>query len=378
MTSRKRIMAVLRGDKPDRIPWIPCCSWTYFESLPEYNRGSEWFENEALKIRIDFYKNKIDADYMQWCAPTSYNAIMSPGVKVYTTRKGNSIYTEYHTPVGSLTASQAYSEIGHTIYNTKDLLETVSDLKVYQYIIENTSCEPFYDRLAEQLNILGEEGVLFTSVPSPPLKSILLGTMRLNNAIYIIHDYKSEFDNLVKVMDEKNQETYRIIAEGPGKVFLDAGVTGTGMISPKIFEEYYLPYTKKYAEILHKKGKLLVNHSSGEPIANILEMIKLSGIDGLYGRSSVGNMKISEERGGLGGKIAIMGGLDSNFIATKTVEEIQDKTRCILSDVAPGDNFMLGTADDTPYGTPIENLKAVSDTVQEFGRFPLQRGYHIV
>lgn len=102
---------------------------------------------------------------------------------------------------------------------------------------------------------------------------------------------------LVKVIDSKNQEIYRILSESPGEVFLDAAVTGTGMISPKIFSEYYLPYTKKYSEILHKKGKLYLNHASGEPVLNILEMIKETDIDGLYGLSypPTSDMKISAE-----------------------------------------------------------------------------------
>jgi len=364
MTSRERIIAVLKGNKPDRIPWVPLCSWTYFESLPEYREASNWGLPEALKLRIDFYKDEIRADYMQWGGFPCYRTKSSAKVEVISTRKGNTTYTEYHTSVGTLTSEHVYSEVAHTTYHTKDLLETAEDLKVYQYMLENRSYEPDYDGLAEQLNILGEEGVFFISAPPPPLKSFLLGTMRLKNAIYAIHDYKSEFDNLVKVIDSKNQEIYRILAESPGEVFLDAAVTGTGMISPKIFEEYYLPYTKKYAEILHKRGKLYINHASGEPVGNILEMIKMADIDGLYGLSCppTVDMKISEVRSGLGNNIAVMGGIDSDFIATKTTKEIQDRTRFILSDVAPGHNFMLATADDTPYGTPIENLRAVSDT----------------
>jgi len=367
MTSRERIIAVLRGDKPDRMPWIPLCSWTYFESLPEYREASNWSSPEALKLRIDFYKNKIGADYMQWGGFSCYRTKTSAKVEVRSTRKNNTTHTEYHTPVGTLTSEQVYSEVAHTTYHTKDLLENVEDLKVYQYMIENRSYEPDYDGLAEQFNILGEEGVFFISAPPPPLKSFLLGTMRLRNAIYAIYDQKSEFDNLVKVIDSKNQEIYQILAESPGKVFLDAAVTGTGMISPKIFEEYYLPYTKKYAEILHKQDKLYINHASGEPVGNILEMIRMTDIDGLYGLSypPVGDMKISDVRSVLGGNITVMGGLDSDFIATKTVQEIRDRTRFILSDVAPGHNFMLATADDTPYGTPIENLKAVSDVLFE-------------
>ncbi len=373
MTSRERIIAVLRGNKPDRIPWIPLCSWTYFESLPDYREASNWGLPEALKLRIDFYKNKIRADYMQWGGGSCYRTKTSAKVEVKNTRRGNTIYTEYRTPFGSLTSEMVYSETAHTTYHTKDLLENVEDLKVYQYMIENTIYEPDYDGLTEQLNILGEEGVFFISAPPPPLKSFLLGTMRLKNAIYVIHDHKSEFDNLVKVVDSQNQEIYRILSESPGEVFLDAAVTGTGMISPKIFEEYYLPYTKKYVEILHKKGKLYINHASGEPVRNILEMIEMTDIDGLYGLSypPVGDMKISGVRSGLGDNVTVMGGLDSDFIATGTVKEIQDKTRFIFSDIAPGDNFMLATADDTPYGTPVENLQAVSDVVQEIGKYPI-------
>jgi len=366
MTSRERIITVLRGDKPDRIPWIPLCSWTYFDSLPEYQGASNWGSPEALRLRIDFYQNVINADYMQWGGFPCYRTKSSGKIEVRTTRKGNTTYTEYHTPIGTLTTEQVYSDIAHTTYYTKDLLENVEDLKVYQYVMENTSYEANYDSLTEQLNILGGEGVFFISAPPPPLKSFLLGTMRLKNAIYIIHDHKPEFDNLVQLVDSHNQEIYGILAESPGEIFLDAAVTGTGMISPQIFAEYYLPYTKKYAEILHKKEKLYINHASGEPIGNILKMIEMANIDGLYGLSypPIGDLKISEIRRGLGEGVVVMGGLDSDFIATRTVKEIQDKTRSILSDVVPGDNFMLATADDTPYGTPIKNLKAVSDVIQ--------------
>ena len=59
MTSRERILAVLRGEKPDRVPWIPLCSWTYFESVPEYSAGSDWMSLEGMKARVNFYKEKI-------------------------------------------------------------------------------------------------------------------------------------------------------------------------------------------------------------------------------------------------------------------------------------------------------------------------------
>ena len=108
MTSRERIIAVLKGNEPDRIPWIPLCSWSLSEfyswSMLEYKEASNG--SEALKRRIDFYKNKMGADYMQWVAPSYYRTKTSPKVEVKSHRKGNTIYTEYHTPVGSLKESE--------------------------------------------------------------------------------------------------------------------------------------------------------------------------------------------------------------------------------------------------------------------------------
>lgn len=130
---------------------------------------------------------------------------------------------------------------------------------------------------------------------------------------------------------------------------------------------------KKYAKILHKEDKFYLNHTSGEPVSGIIEMIKTSGTNGLYGLAypPAGDMKISQVRQALGSKFTVMGGPDSNFVATKTIKEIQDKTRYILEEMAPGDNFMLGTADDTPWGTPPHNLKAVSEVIKEYGNYPL-------
>jgi hypothetical protein len=377
MTSRERILAVLKGKKADRVPWIPLCSWDYFKSTPHHKAGSDWMDPESQKIRIDFF-HQIGADYMQWCAfpyyATEYGQLVlrtkpSARVKKKIIQKGNFIRTEYRTPVGSLTADAVYSEIGHTTYNQKDLLKTEEDLKIFRYIIENISCTPDHEGLSKHLEIVDQEGVLFIAAPPPPLKSFLLGVMRLQNAVFMIYDHKHQFDKLIRVVDEKNQEIYHIIAESPAEVIIDAGVVGLGMISPQIFREYYLPFTKKYAEILHKAGKLYINHTSGEPIGNLLDSIKESNIDGLYGLDypPSTDTKISEVRNAFKGKVAVMGGIYSDFIAFKSVHEIQEKVREILTDMVPGDHFLLGTADDTPYGTPPKNLKAVSEVVQQRG-----------
>ena len=41
MTSRERLLTVLRGGEPDRIPWSPCMDDSYTQSLPAKADGSK-------------------------------------------------------------------------------------------------------------------------------------------------------------------------------------------------------------------------------------------------------------------------------------------------------------------------------------------------
>ena len=61
-----------------------------------------------------------------------------------------------------------------------------------------------------------------------------------------------------------------------------------------------------------------------------------------------------------------MGGMPGDLMTTQSMAEIQELAHTVLEDAARGGHFMLGTVDDTPYGTPRENLKAVAEVVQEF------------
>ncbi|OHB52426.1 MAG: hypothetical protein A2Y10_10590 [Planctomycetes bacterium GWF2_41_51] len=367
MTSRQRILAVLKGQQPDRIPWMPLCSYSYFGSVPDYTAGADYLSAEGLKTRIDFYNNVIKADYLQWSA-LFYNLNCSAKVEIHRSQSDNKHRTEYRTPVGIIAEETSYSDVAKTWFHSKMLLERAEDMKVFQYVVENQTCQ-LDERLFEHLKILGQAGVIFLYVPPPPLKDMLLHYLKLENAVYIIQDNKNIFDDLVTAMDARNQQIYKIMADTPGEVFNDSAVTGTGMISPNIFNEYYLPYTKRYAEILHSKGKLYTNHTSGEPLWGIVNMINDSNIDALYGVADLGqDDTIDKLCKGLKNNITIIGGgLAPNFLATSSIEEIKEKTKNVLSKMLSGGRFMLGTDDDTVYGTPCENLKAVGETVEQYG-----------
>lgn len=377
MTPKQRILAVLRGAKPDRIPWIPLLSGTYFSSLPEYQRqfGLTWRDGhvrllETLAFRVSFYRS-LGADYMDWGAIPPYE-VRNDHVKVREEVHDARAFVYYETPVGTLVQERALSEEAKTVFPVTSLIRSPRDCEVYRYILEHNQIIERYDLVQQYLDIVGENGVPFFVVPSPPIKGWLLSELLLEDMVYMRADHAEALAALEEQQHQQNLRVYEICANSPADVFLDYAVTGTGMISPAIFRQHYLPYTQRYAKILHQGGKLYLNHCSGEGLRSILEMIAVSGVDGLYGISlphfGHGDSTLAELRQALGPDITLVAGIEPHLLATGSVEQIKEATKYILDECARvGGRVMLGTVDDVPYGTPPANVAAVSEVVEKYG-----------
>ena len=165
-----------------------------------------------------------------------------------------------------------------------------------------------------------------------------------------------------------NLEICRVKASGPFQIFL-GGVLRLALISPKIFRKYYLPFLKECNEVFRSWSKTLFHHTSGEPIGSIIDDIARAGLGGLYGLSypaPANTPEIWEITKRLPSETVISGGPTPHFLYREKPAQIKDLVRRLLEKTAGNKRFLLGTADDVVPGTPVENLKAVSEVVAEF------------
>lgn len=63
--------------------------------------------------------------------------------------------------------------------------------------------------------------------------------------------------------------------------------------------------------------------------------------------------------------MTVMGGIDPHFLATSTPVKIKEWVKQAMENVGDCSNFILGTADDTPFGTPVANLAAIPEALDE-------------
>lgn len=380
MTSRERILKALKGEKVDRIPWVPLCSRTFFLSLPEYkkrfplkwwekNEGlSEDLREEELRFRVNFYR-KIGADFIQWGGGDACK-IERPNIKAERKQKNNNLFIKYKTPIGELSEELVFTRESHTLYRKNYLLKGTQDFSIYKYLIKDTVFTSCNEKAQRLLDIIGESGVIFSTTADPPLQDWICSLLGTEGTIFGLFDHKKEIEELIELQHKKNLEYCKILAKSPLKIFLHQASWNIGRISPKIYKKYYSPYLKKYNGILHQRNKICLDHISGErlkPYISLIEGINLDGLCGFVFPPRHGDLKLSDICARWEEKMIVIGGLDSDFLARAKVEEVKEKTKQILDEIGSAKNFILGAADDIVYGTPIENLEAVSIAIQEYG-----------
>lgn len=339
----------------------------YLCTLPGYPQ-SPGPETELAQVRfiVDFYRD-IGADVVTYNRPSYYRTRSTSGrVNVSTSQRGNTLYTEISTPVGSLTWRRTQAE-GYS-FVMEPLLKAPRDFRTYAYVVEDQLVEPDFAMAEAYPEAIGDAGIPFPGAPAPAIKQFLMTRIiDLSDLVFCLADGDRDLRRLFEVVHRHNVEVCKIAAQSPLPVFQDGGATSTGMMSPAMYREFCVPCIKEHCDILHAGGKLKVDHSVGEPIVGILHDIPESGVDGIFGYRPTceGNASIAEIRDAWGGRVCLMGGIDTDYLARCSPERVAEEATAFLDQLRPTDRVILSTSSATMPGTPPENLRVISRHVRE-------------
>jgi len=137
----------------------------------------------------------------------------------------------------------------------------------------------------------------------------------------------------------------------------DWGFNSQTMLPPQALRKYVFPWYQKIVKMAHDKGKLALVHSCGYYHDIIDDMIHKIQFDGKH--SFEDNIyPVEKAYQDLQGKIAILGGIDMNFLARKTAEEVYQRCKKMLSITKQG-GYALGSGNSIPDYIPDENYLAM-------------------
>jgi uroporphyrinogen decarboxylase len=83
-------------------------------------------------------------------------------------------------------------------------------------------------------------------------------------------------------------------------------------------------------------------------------------------------LPVTEAKRRYGDRIAILGGVDMNFLCTANPEAIRRYVRKVIEICAPGGGYALGTGNSVANYIPFENYLAMLDEGRRIGAYPLR------
>jgi len=140
----------------------------------------------------------------------------------------------------------------------------------------------------------------------------------------------------------------------------DMGFRTQALLSPEMLREKVLPWHRLAAQVAHKYRKLYFLHACGNLEAIMEDLIEVVGIDAKHSFEDT-IAPVTEIKRRYGSRIAILGGIDVDYLCRSTETDIRQRVRDTLDQCHPGGGYCLGTGNSVANYIPLHNYLVMLD-----------------
>jgi uroporphyrinogen decarboxylase len=266
--------------------------------------------------------------------------------------------SDFYFPTGEIQHRQTIS------INEGGLISDWASFEVYPW---PDPAKASYDRLEGlreylvgnmKLVVFGPYGLLETAIQ-------LIGFEKL---CYMLADNQKLAEAIFDAIGSRLLKYYQICLEYDtvGAIIGndDWGFKTQTMLSTADMRKYVIPWHKKIVALAREKGRATIIHSCGN-LENVMDdIIETIGYDGKHSFED-GIMPVESAYDRYHNRIAIMGGLDVDFMVRSTPEMIFKRAKAMLERSQANGSFALGTGNSVPEYIPDENYFAMIAAVRE-------------
>lgn len=349
MTSKQRLLAVIRGEEVDRLPFSPFLAY-WWESMPQLHQKGD----------IAFLKS-IGADPLirGSAAPVS---VIYKDVDEKTTVDGGHMYKTISTPAGELHQTHTYAPAGNTWFLTEHPVKTEDDFAVLRFIFKNAQLTPNPAAADDIIRAVGDDGLvlpLFNIIGKTCFQSLIEHWVGTEELIYALYDYPDTVSETLDVMRKKSLDSTEMAlgCSAEGMLFFED--TSTSNYSPAMFEKYIAPEISVWAKMMHQCGKFLVHHACGA-LRGVIRQMGETGADVIESISPppTGDIELWEAAEQLPPNVALIGGIEPTVILGSDMDSYEKYVRCLIDKMKPY-RFIPANSDSCPPGTAVEKFSRV-------------------
>mgnify|MGYP000238802727 CR=1 FL=1 len=337
MSPRQRVLAALRCEAPDRVPY--CELWV----------------DPALARRM-----------MGWAEGVGDNGWTAQEARALARRLGmdNVLYV-LRPPVYATTAEGE----GGRQFVGGGLLRSEADLRLIE--LPDPRSEAIWAPARAFAQAKGDYAAFFVTRIGLFPTIVSLGFEAFCVALH-------ENRPLVEAVLDRYTDWAAALAERAGAAGFDAFVTTDDMafksgpfFAPATFREVVAPRFRRVAERLTIPW---VFHSDGN-VAPVADDLVALGVAGLHPNEK-GAMDIRAMKRRYAGRLCLLGNVEMDLLARGTPRQVAAEVRCLIRDVAPGGGYIASSGNSLASFLRPANVLALSRAVRQHGRYPIENRTH--
>lgn len=370
LTSRERLLAALRGQPVDRIPWSPFLAyWWDFQPKAVTDGGQvAFFRQLGADALLRGFVTAFTCSDVQGISQYESFVEPIPNVEFYRQERGDLWYNEFSTPVGRLVCTAQYSPDGNTRFMVEHPVKSKEDYKILRYIVERMQIKPNYAAVQAEIDSAGEDGLsapLISPFLKTPFQSLVEHYVGTEQLVYHLADFPEEVEETLAVMSAKAMQAVQISIDSPAEAFITWEDSSTTNISPALFNRYILPEINRWGSAVHAAGKLLLHHACGH-VRALLPSMAQEAVDAIESLSPppTGDVEIWDARAALGAEMGLIGGIEPVHFVQLDLPELRAYVEDLIERMGRH-RFILANSDSCPPGVALEKFYLVSEIVKD-------------
>lgn len=394
MTERQRVLTLLSGGKPDRVPWYGDLDYWATALIGRGRRPADFKTSDAY---IDWHRDLRVGFYLQGYFPFRAT-IENCGVTEW--REGNARRRRIETPRGTLTETWTWLAESFAEAPTEHLVKGPADLAAYRFLFENTRYVRDYDLAWERRRQVGEAGVVLCYLPKSPFMQLVALDAGIAAVAEIAADAPDELAATLAAVRAAHDRAALIAVAGPAEVLMIPENLSSEVVGPRFYERYMREYHETWCGEIAAAGKLSCIHLDGT-LKGLLRQVAGAGFDfieamtpapvgdlaveqwaewcgsacagasaGGDGRTNIGTSAAGGIGAGTSARPVFWGGLPGVYFTEQVSDaEFERHTKAVLEVMRSDARYVLGVADQVPPDGLERRVRRVADLADEFGRY---------
>jgi len=366
VNDRERVLKLLSGDRPDRVPWFGDLSY-WAAALRA--RGQLPPKDPGATAYIEWHRSLRVGYYLQGYEP--FRAVCDGTVREKNERSGNVHRRIIETPVGRLDEEHTYLPASFTSAPTRHLVRSLEDLRVLRYVVEHTRYEPNYGEAALRREAVGGAGVVLCYLPKSPFMQLVALLAGIETVVALAFDAPEEFAAVLDVMEAKSDEAAALALASPAECLMIPENLSAEVVGPDFFERHMRRYQEKWTKRIREAGKFSLIHMDGR-LRGLLREEGSVGFTVLEALTPepVGDVPIGELRALAGPGPILWGGVPGSYFTSLVPEaEFERHVIEVLGVCRRDGRMVLGVADQVPPDGLESRVRRVAELAEEHGQY---------